>query len=204
MLSSIAYQGYTITAPEAPSEAGSFTPHPTPLQVVTQVDNTFVWTPPHAADIEAVTGEAQPNELVEGTLAFQCYWDSIFNVVAQDTQVQQSVTYTTGVTTSDSDTKTFGLALGVEADIIPGVAASLSATFSKAETHTVTLSESRSVTQSFTALPGTTLQVWQLHAQYIAEYEHGGETYRYVLEACGSVENGVILALTHPEATATA
>jgi hypothetical protein len=174
------------------------------MQVISQVDHTFYWKPENAKTVEALTGTVVAEQPVDGTVTFQCYWDSICNVVAQDTEVQQSVTYTTGVTTSDSDQKTFGMQFGVEADIIPGIGASLSASFSESETHTVALAVSRGLTRSFKVLPNTTLQVWQLHAQYIAEYDHDGQTYRYTLESCGSGEEGVILALTYPETAGAA
>src|SRR5262249_232279 len=49
-----------------------------------------------------------------------------------------------------------------------------------------------------------TLQVWQLHAEYVAECEKDGQTYRSVLKVAGSVEDGVVLALTFPETAAAA
>jgi hypothetical protein len=197
MLSTIEYQGYTIKAPEGPSEQGSFTQHPTPMQVVSQVDQQLVYTEPPT--FENVMGQKPANELVPGTVTFQCYWDTVCNVVAQDTQVNKSVTYTTGVTTTKSDTTTFGLTFGVEGGVLDGIKAALGISFSESETHSVSLSESRSVTQSYTALPGTTLQVWQLHAQYVAEFDKDGKTYRYVLSNAGTDEEGLILALTFPE-----
>ncbi len=193
---SILYQGYTITAPDGPSDQGNFTTFPTPVQVVSQVDSQFVYTKPVTPAI--ALGQEAANELVPGTMTLQCYWNTVFNVVAQDTEVTQSVQCTTGVTTSDADTQTFAMSLGVTADLLPGVSAALSATFSQAETHTVAISQSRSVTQTCVAKPGTTLQVWQLHADYIAEFAVDGTSYRNVLSTAGSVEEGLILALTFP------
>jgi hypothetical protein len=110
------------------------------------------------------------------------------------------VTYTAGVTTTDSETKTFGMTLGVEGGVLAGIKAALSASFSQSETHSVAISESHSVTRTCTAEPGTTLQVWQLHTEYIAEFEKDGESYRYVLSVAGSVEDAlVLLGLTFPE-----
>ena len=200
MLSSIEYQGYTITAPAGPSEQGTLTTHPTPMQVVSQVDQQLVfWEQP---SLDTVTGESPANELVPATVTFQCYWDTIYNAVAQDTQVTESVTYTSGVTTTESDTKTFGLTLGVEAGALEGIKAALGASFSVSETHSVALSASRSVTQSYTALPGTTLQVWQLHAEYVSEFEKDGQKHRSVLSNAGSEGDGLVLALTFPETAA--
>jgi hypothetical protein len=66
------------------------------------------------------------------------------------------------------------------------------------------IGESRTVTETYTALPRTTLQVWQLHAEYVVEYENDGQTYRSVPKVAGSVEDGVVLALTFPETAAAA
>lgn len=196
MLSTIDFQGYRIDAPPGPPEQGSFTSHPTAVQVVSQVDQQLVYWAP---DQYAAAVEGQPaNELIWGTVTFQCYWDTIYNAVAQDTQSTLAVTYTSGVTTTDSDTKTFGMSFGVEAGI-EGIKAALGASFSVSETHSVALSETRSVTQSYTAMPGTTLQVWQLYAQYITEFEKDGEVHRAMLTNAGSVEDGLILALTFPD-----
>jgi len=194
----ILYQGYTIAAPDGPSDQGNFTTFPTPVQTVSQVDSQFVYTKPVTPAI--ALGQEAANELVPGTVTLQCYWNTVFNVVAQDTEVTQSVQYTTGVTTSDADTQTFGMTFGVTANILPGVSAALSATFSQSEAHTVSISQSRSVTQSYSAKPNTTLQVWQLHADYIAEFAVDGTSYRNVLSTAGSVEDGLIVALTFPEA----
>ena len=204
MLTTIEYQGYTIKTPEAPSEPGDFKTSPTKVQIIDQVDQTFYWRAPNAEAKEFLTGTVEPEVSVEGTVTFQCYWESIDSVVLQNTQEQESTSYITGITTSDSDTKTFGMAFGVEADILPGIGASLSASFSQSETHTVSLAASRSESKSFTGLPGTTLQVWQLHAQYVAEYQYDGQAYRHELESCGSKGAGVILGLTYPENAAAA
>jgi hypothetical protein len=198
MLTTIEYQGYTIKAPEGPPEQGAFTPHPTPMQVVSQVDQQLVYNEP--LSYETVMGEKPANELVPGTVTFQCYWDTIANVVAQDAQANKSVQYTTGITTTDSETKKFSLMFGLDSAILEGLKATLSATFSTEETHSVSLTESRTTTESYTALPGTTLQVWQLHAQYIAEFEKDGKTYRYTLAQAGSADDGCVLAFTFPEA----
>jgi hypothetical protein len=149
MLSTIQYQGYTIKAPDPPSDAGDFTSHPTPTQLISRVHRTLYWKPANAEALELITGKEVAGQPVEGTVTFQCYWDSIFKVVAQDTQVQQAVTYTTGVTTTYSDTKEFGMQFEIKDEIIPGISASLSASFSESETHTVALSASQSLTQSF-------------------------------------------------------
>ena len=200
MLSTIEYQGYTIKAPPGPSEQGDLAPHPTPLQVVSQVDQNLVYTPPPEEQIlQRLKGDVPINQLVPGTVTFQCYWDTIFNAIAQDTQVSKSVSYTTGVTTTDSETTTFGLSLGVEGGGLDGIKAALGASFSESETHSVALSQSRTVTETYTAMPGTTVQVWQLHSEYIAEYEKDGKTYRYKLADAGSAEDGLVLALTFPE-----
>lgn len=95
------------------------------------------------------------------------------------------------------------MTFGVEAGLPSGIKAALSAAFSLSETHSVAVSESRSVTQAYTAMAGTTLQVWQLHAEYISEYEKDGETHRSVLKVAGSIEDGVVLALTFPEAASS-
>lgn len=197
MVTTIQYQGYTIKAPAGPSEQGDFTAHPTPMQFVSRVDEQLLYTEPPS--FETVLGEKPANELVPGTVTFQCYWDTIANVMAQDTQVTKSVTYTTGITTIDSETTKFSLAFGLDATLLEGLKATLGATFSKEETHSVALSETRSVTESYQAMPGTTLQVWQLHAEYIAEFEKDGKTYRYSLANAGTAEDGLILALTFPE-----
>ena len=202
MLTSILYQGYTIAAPDGPADQGTLTTHPSPVQIISQVDTQFVYNKPLTPEI--ALGREASNELVPGTLTLQCYWDTVFNVVAQDTQVTQSVTYTTGVTTTDADTQTFAMTFGVTADLLPGISAALSATFTQSETHSVAVSESRSITQSYAAVAGTTLQVWQLHADYIAEFEKDGTSYRYVLSVAGSAENGLILAMTFPETAAQA
>lgn len=194
----IQFQGYTIQAPDPPSEPGDFLDHPTAVQVVSQVDQQVVHSYPPSMDI--LLGETPANELVWGTVTFQCYWDTIFNAIAQDSQVQESVAFTVGVTTSDSETTSFGMTFGIEAPILPGIKAALSATFSQSETHSVAVSESQTITHTFTAVPGTTLQVWQLHAQYIVEYEKDGQTYRHVLSNDGSPADGVVLALTYPVA----
>lgn len=197
MLATIDFQGYRIDAPPGPPEQGSLASHPTAVQVVSQVDQQLVYWAPDQY-VAAVEGRPA-NELVSGTVTFQCYWDTIFNAVAQDTQVTQSVTYTSGIVTTDTDTRTFGMSLGVEG-AVDGIKAALGASFSVSEAHSVALSESRSVTQSFTALPGTTLQVWQLYAQYITEFEKDGQAYRAVLTNAGAVEDGLVVALTFPEA----
>lgn len=200
MIESIEYQGYTLTAPAGPSDQGVLTPHPTPVQIVSQVDQQLVFTEPVTLDV--ALGKSPANELVSGTVTFQCYWDTIYNAVAQDTQISESVTYTTGVTTTDSDTTTFAMTFGVEGNLFEGIKAALSATFTQSETHSVAISKSRSITQSYTALPGTTLQVWQLHAEYVAEFEKDGTSYRYVLSVAGSAQDGLVLALTFPETAA--
>jgi hypothetical protein len=202
MLTSIEYQGYTITAPAGPSDQGSFTSNPTPVQIVSQVDQQLVYTEPLTYDV--AMRQAPANELIWGTVTFQCYWDTIFNAVAQDTEVNESVTYTTGVTTSDSDTKAFGMTFGVEGDLLPGIKAALGASFSQSETHSVEVSESRAVTWTYKALPGTTVQIWQLHADYIAEFQKDGTPYRNKLSVAGSAEDGLVLALTFPETAAAA
>ena len=197
MLSTIEYQGYTIAAPAGPSDQGEFVSHPTPMQVISQVDQQLVYVEP--VSYQTLTGEQPANELVPGTVTFQCYWDTIYTVVAQNTEATEAVTYTVGVTSTDSETTTFGLSFGVEGGALAGLKAALSASFSTSETHSVALSESRSVTESYKALPGTTLQVWQLHAEYVSEYEKDGKTYRSVLSTAGSAQDGLVLALTYPE-----
>jgi len=161
------------------------------------VDQQLVYTEPPS--FETVMGDKPANELVPGTVTFQCYWDTIANVMAQDTQVTKSVQYMTGITTTDSETKKFSMTFGLDAAIPEALKASLSATFSTEETHSVALTQTRSVTESYTAMPGTTLQVWQLHAEYIAEFEKDGKTYRYSVANAGTAEDGLILALTFPE-----
>jgi hypothetical protein len=200
MLTTIEYQGYTIKAPDGPSEQGSFTAHPTPTQIVSQVDQQLVYTEP--VSYETVMGQKPANELVPGTVTFQCYWDTIANVVAQDAQANKSVQYTTGITTTDSETKKFSMTFGLDGPVLEVLKATLSATFSSEETHSVSLTETRSVTESYTTLPGTTLQVWQLHAEYIAEFEKDGKTYRYTLAQAGSSDDGCVLMLTYPETPA--
>src|SRR5262249_103858 len=133
MLTTIEYQGYTIKAPPGPSEQGDFSPHPTQRQIVSQVDQQLVYTEPPS--FETVMGDKPANELVPGTVTFQCYWDTIANVMAQDTQVTKSVQYMTGITTTDSETKKFSMTFGLDAAIPEALKASLSATFSTEETH---------------------------------------------------------------------
>ena len=193
----IQYQGYSIAAPDGPSEQGSFTPHPTPVQIISQVDNEFVYTEP--VTMEVVMGEQPANELIWGTLTLQCYWDTLYNRMAQESQITDSVSFTSGITTTDSDATTFGLQLGVSGGVLPAITAALTASFSKTETHSVALSESKTETLSVVVMPQTTLQVWQLHADYISEYEKDGKTYRYMLSDSGSIKDGLILALTFPE-----
>ena len=67
----VQYLGYSIAAPDGPSKQGSFTSHPTPAQVISQVDNEFVYTEP--VTVEVVMGEQPANELIWGTLTLQCY-----------------------------------------------------------------------------------------------------------------------------------
>jgi hypothetical protein len=193
----IQYQGYSITAPDGPSEQGSFTSHPTRVQVVSQIDNQFVFTEPVTMDV--LLGEQPANELIWGTLTLQCYWDTLYNRMAQESQITDSVSFTSGITTTDSETTTFGLTLGVSAGALPEITAALTASFSKAETHSVALSESKTESLSVVVMPQTTLQVWQLHSDYISEFEKDGKTYRYVLSDSGSIKDGLILALTFPE-----
>jgi hypothetical protein len=124
--------------------------------------------------------------------------------MAQQAAETQSVQMTSGVTTTDSDTKTFSESLGVSGEVgggeIPGkVGMALIASFSQSQTHSVALSVARTFTQSYSAQPGTTLQVWQLHSEYIAEYSHDGQDYRYVLCNEGDPNNSPILELTFPE-----
>jgi hypothetical protein len=199
MLTTIEYQGYTIKAPAGPSEQGNFTPHPTPTQVVQRVDVPFLlyWEPP---SFDTLVGNSPANELIPGTVTFQCYWDTIANVVAQQAQATKSVEYAAGITTTDSDTKKFSVALGLESATLEGLKATLSATFSTEETHSVALSESRTIKESYTAMPGTTLQVWQLHAEYIVEFEKDGKSYRYTLAHGAVPDDGCILELSFPEA----
>jgi hypothetical protein len=193
MISTIEYQGYTIKAPLSPLDQGGFTVSPTDMQVVSQVDNTFV--------VDGDSGDE--NVLVFGTLTFQCRWVCIFSVMAQQAVETQSISITSGVTTTDSDTKTMALGLGISGEapgeILTKVGVTLSASFSQSETHSVALSAARTFTQAFSAQPGTTLQVWQLHSEYIAEYSHGGQDYRYVLCNDGDPGNSPILELTFPE-----
>jgi hypothetical protein len=203
MLSSIEYQGYTIKAPKGPSGQGEFTSNPTEVQIISQVDQMLVFTDPPTFD-SVMSGRGADNELVPGTVTFRCWWKQLWSTVAQDSDVQMAVNYTVGVTTTDSDTTTFGMTFGVEGAGLAGLSAALSASFSQSTTHSVALAESRSVTQSFTAKPGTTLQVWQLHSEYIAEFDKDGKSYRYVLSTAGSLQDGVILALTFPESEAAA
>ena len=200
MFATVQYQGYTITAPPVPSDQGQFTSHPTAVQVVSQVDQNLLFVEP--TTFETILGETPANELVPGTVTLQCYWDTVYNVAAQDTQASQTVTYAIGITSTDSETTTFGLTFGVEGGAIAGLAAALSATFSTSETHSVSLTKTNSIAETYTALPGTTLQVWQLHAEYIAEFEKDGKTYRNVLRTAGSAQDGLVLALTFPESAA--
>ena len=192
MNSTIQYQGYTIKAPPGPSDQGDFAASPTDMQVISQVDNTF------AVD------SGDDVVLVPGTLTFQCRWVCVLSVMAQQAAETQSVQMTSGVTTTDSDTKTFSESLGVSGEVgggeIPGkVGMALIASFSQSQTHSVALSVARTFTQSYSAQPGTTLQVWQLHSEYIAEYSHDGQDYRYVLCNEGDPNNSPILELTFPE-----
>ena len=197
MLTTIEYQGYTIKAPDGPSEQGSFTAHPTPNQIISQVDQQLVYTEP--VSYETVMGEKPANELVPGTVTFQCYWDTVANVVAQDAEANKSVQYTTGITTTDSETQKFSFTFGLDVPVLEVLKATLSTAFSSEETHSVSLTATRTVTESYKAVAGTTLQVWQLHAEYIAEFEKDGKTYRYSLAQAGSADDGCILLLTYPE-----
>jgi hypothetical protein len=192
MNSTIEYQGYTIKAPPSPSDQGGFTASPTDMQVISQVDNTF------AVD------SGDDVVLVPGTLTFQCRWVCVLSVMAQQAAETQSVSITTGVTTTDSDTKTFAQNMGISGEVgggeIPGkLGATLSASFSQSQTHSVMLSVARTFTQTYSAQPGTTLQVWQLHSEYIAEYSHDGQDHRDVLCNDGDPSNSPILELTFPE-----
>jgi hypothetical protein len=124
--------------------------------------------------------------------------------MAQQAAETQSVSITSGVTTTESDTKTFAQGMGISGEVgggeIPAkVGAQLSASFSQSQTHSVALSVARTFTQTYSAQPGTTLQVWQLHSEYIAEYSHDGQDYRYVLCSDGDPSNSPILELTFPE-----
>jgi hypothetical protein len=127
MNSTIQYQGYTIKAPPGPSDQGDFAASPTDMQVISQVDNTF------AVD------SGDDVVLVPGTLTFQCRWVCVLSVMAQQAAETQSVQMTSGVTTTDSDTKTFSESLGVSGEVeggeIPGkVGMALSASFSQSQT----------------------------------------------------------------------
>jgi hypothetical protein len=79
--------------------------------------------------------------------------------------VSQSVSFTTGVESSDSETQEFAVTIGLEvsADFeVMSTKLSTSFTASTSTTHTITLSSSQTVTNTFTVNPNTTGQVWQL------------------------------------------
>jgi hypothetical protein len=195
MSQTIIWQGYTIAVPDPPTVDG-YTTHPTPLQVISQIDNQFlVWDPQ-----QSVAGVDLPrnNRLVGGTLTYQCWWDVVFEAEQDNSQTTAAFNYTVGVSTSDSDTTEFGMQFGLTSGIpdLPGISAALTVSFKESHTHTISLTKQTSVTKTYTGQPNTRVQVWQLHNQYIAEYPvDGGEWKRFVLEAV----DGPSKTLTYPE-----
>ena len=209
MSTTIVFQGFRIGAPDSPTGQGEFvaSPTPDPAQVVSQVDAQLLYWkegPPieTASGIGALGATTPVSEPVLGTVTFQCWWVCLWQAQAEATELGETVTYTTGITTTDTDTKTFGLTLAGEISV-PGIKEALSGSFSQAESHSVSLTETRSVTQIFKASPGETVQIWQLYSEYVTEFTKDGQDYRAKLtNAVGS--DAPILALTFPNASSSA
>jgi hypothetical protein len=206
MSMTIVFQGFRIGAPESPTGPGEFVDSPsTPEapQVVSQVDAQLLYWkdgPPVVAvsGIGALGSTTRESEPIWGTITLQCWWVSLWHAQAEGAELGETIAYTTGITTTDMDTKTFGMSLAGETSV-PGIKQALSGSFSQAESHSVSLSESRSVTQIFKAMPGQTVQIWQLYSEYITQFTKDGTDYRARLTNAEGTD-APILERTFPNA----
>jgi hypothetical protein len=151
--STVTVQGFTINAPAPPTVDANgnavFTTSPTTLQIV-------------------ATSEILPQQTV---VVAQFQWVSVYQGQAEENPLSQTVTNTTGVTTSDSETSEFAVSLGLEESAEPdGIGVKLNETFTAtySSTTSISLDTESSVANTFTVNANTTGQVWQLWQVFLS------------------------------------
>ncbi len=141
-----------VPPPPAPTAINDFPATPPRIQVARlELPNEMVSKEPLGLTIsrlsQVLTVYGQWTKLVSGTATV-------------DSPFSQSESYTTGTVTTDSTTKSFSVSLGVS-----GSLGSIGGSLSESFTHTVSLSESKTVTSTFNISPksgSVSLIWWQL------------------------------------------
>jgi len=147
------YQGFLITPPASPSGPGQFVTSPTPIQTVVQ---TSIQTSPGSRE--------DPPTYV--TVQAQFYWYCVYQAEAQANPDSQSVSVTTGVTSSDSTTLQFASSIGAEiSEGFGPISAKLNASFTQTTgiTTTISLNSSTTTQNNYSVGAETTGQNWQLY-----------------------------------------
>jgi hypothetical protein len=150
--SPIVVQGFDITPPASPPAQGQFITSPTPLQAVAK---TTIQTGP-------AQGENPPPTV---PVAAQFQWVTVYQAQTQRDPAKQSVSVTTGVTSSESQTQQFAVSIGMEEGASFGpISAKLNESFTATmgTTTTISMSSSTTVQNEFSVEPETTGQFWQL------------------------------------------
>jgi len=162
----VTVQGFSVDPPPSPASQGGFITSPTPLQTVgkTTVQVPFTCFP------GGKVAETCFNE-VPITASFQ--WIAVYNAETQNTPISQQVQYTTGVTTTDTESEQFAATIGVSVTAGYGpVSASLSASFTETtqQQHSIAFTQETAITNTFGPVPAnTTAQYWQLTQVFQAD-----------------------------------
>lgn len=155
----VTVQGFSIDPPPSPTGQGGFITSPTPIQTVAKTTVQVPYTCYPAGKIAETCYKG-----VVVTASFQ--WQSVYNAETQKTPISQEVTYTTGVTTTNTETESFAATIGVSVTAGYGpISASLSASFTETtqQQHSVAFTEQNSIANTFGPVPpNTTAQYWQL------------------------------------------
>ncbi len=158
-----------VPPPPAPTAINDFPATPPRIQVARlELPNKVITQGPLDLKIsrlsQVLTVYGQWTKLVSGTATV-------------DSPFSQSESYTTGTVTTDSTTKSFSVSLGVS-----GSLGSIGGSLSESFTHTVSLSESKTVTSTFNISPksgSVSLIWWQLvhtfEIDFAELFEFGGK-----------------------------
>jgi hypothetical protein len=146
-VSSITFQGFSIKLPSAPSGPGQFATAPTP-QVAAQTTVAF-----------------------NTTVLAQFQWVSVYEAMAETDPLSRTITVTSGVTNTQSETQEFALSIGLtESADFDGIGASLNESFTEttSTTTSISLDTQTSISDTYTVNADTTTQGWQLYQYFVS------------------------------------
>lgn len=166
-----------ILQPPAPTQINQFPDVPLPVQV----SQTNLKDQKKVINMGA--GMIYTKEFKDQVLTITCQWKKIVSAtVTPETPFSQTVSVTTGTSTTDTTTQSFSESLGVG-----GKLASISASMTETFSHSITLSKSKTVSRDFQikSTAGSVSAIWW---QKVYTYTINGTIIRSIFGSKGVSE----------------